>query len=153
MCAKGLIMYTVYLIVLHNMIHTVSWCCCLRWQRWTLAWKIPWPTTRQRSLPQASRKPWPSNLVSSSRTVVLLVRAFGSSSWRLRTIVKPMERGGEIFGATNSVGLEVPQKIASNKICFKDNSRWPGVLVHGWYGYRYIYIHNSMDTRIFWIDI
>ena len=68
--------------------------CCLRWQRWTLAWRTPWPTTRQRSLPQASRKPWPFNHVSSSRTVVLLARAFGSSSSRLRTIAKPMERGG-----------------------------------------------------------
>ena len=54
-----------------------------RWLPWTLVWKTPWPATvySLRSSPLASRTPWHSRHVSSSRIVTHLARAFGSSDW------------------------------------------------------------------------
>ena len=55
---------------------------CARWLPWTLVSQTLWPTTALRSSPLASRRPWRSSHVSSSRIVAHLARAFGSSNWR-----------------------------------------------------------------------
>ena len=76
---------------------------CIRSRPWTLALRIPWHTTLQKSSAPASRRPWRSNHVSSSRTAAPPVRAFGSSSWRMRSLTR--ERSYRKLSRGQDVGL------------------------------------------------